>query len=530
MNDLISRIPRAEYASWDSGRENHPTTCLEATRQEVLKEIERWRGDESPGSPHIFFLHGIAGIGKSTIAQTVAVAADNDATLGASFFFSRQGDSDLRDPKLLLPTLAYQLARSNPRFAQELCAELDGHVDVCRRNYQKQVEALFLLPLKRIPSADKPILIIVDAVDEATESEMRLLLPAFLGAVCATPAWVKLFVTGRPESHILAALQQEFNHRQIILHDIESSLVRRDINTYLAFELARLPGKLYLASSLPQDWFSSSELEQLVNRSGTLFIFASTLLRFLGDTDMNNPRLQLDVLLQPGSVPQDGAQPYAGLDQLYTDIISPRHGSGLNPKQASSNLRVVVGTLIVLQDTLPLQDMAHLLELPLHTIHSVLHKLHSVIILPQSDDQSPYIYHQSFTDFITSQQRCPEDYYVSTTYHHAQLAEACMKAIIQYAAAQPLENGTAHAPSLPAHLRYAVVYWASHLSQSGLGDTVLCTLVKELACTSLIAWMILASAIGQASTLAFSSQSAEHWMVRKMVSHATLKLINRPVD
>jgi hypothetical protein len=516
LNDVITRLRRANYAGWDSGRLEHPTTCLEGTRQEVLEQIESWRTDEDPQSPRIFFLHGIAGIGKSTIAQTVAVAADRDDTLAASFFFSRRGDSDLRDPMLLLPTLAYQLARSRAPFAQALCGALDGHEDVCHQNYEKQLQALFLSPLQRIPSTGRPIFMVVDAVDEAAEAGMRLLLPTFLRAVCATPARVKLFITGRPESHIRSALRQQLSHRQIILHDIESSLVHRDIGAYLKTELTKLPEKLDLARSLPQDWFSPSELQQLVDRSGTLFVFASTLLRFVGDVGMGSPRSRLNMLLKPETLLQDGALPYADLDQLYADIISSRNTPSRNSRQATLNFRAVVGTLITLQDTLPLEEVARLLGFPLDEVHSILNQLGSVIILPQSDKESAHIYHQSFSDFLTDEQRCPANYHVDTKDCHERLAQACLSAIIQHAVAQPSGQSSAGTLSLPSHLKYAVLHWASHLSQSEPGHTALCSLLERFACTSLIQWMILASAIGQASTLALSSQQAEHWVVSSM--------------
>ncbi len=59
----------------------------------------------------IFWINGLAGIGKSTIAHTVAEEAKRSELLGASFFFSRQ-EKELSDPHLFIPTLAYQLARS----------------------------------------------------------------------------------------------------------------------------------------------------------------------------------------------------------------------------------------------------------------------------------------------------------------------------------------------------------------------------------------------------------------------------------
>ena len=63
-------------------------------------------------------VNGLAGIGKFTIARTVAEDADDCERLGASFFFSRQ-ERELSDPSLFIPTIAYQLARFNSK-AEEI--------------------------------------------------------------------------------------------------------------------------------------------------------------------------------------------------------------------------------------------------------------------------------------------------------------------------------------------------------------------------------------------------------------------------
>ena len=60
--------------------------CLRGTRVGVLRDIGDWF--ESEGSQRIFWLNGLAGTGKSSIAQTFADIAFADGKLGASFFCS----------------------------------------------------------------------------------------------------------------------------------------------------------------------------------------------------------------------------------------------------------------------------------------------------------------------------------------------------------------------------------------------------------------------------------------------------------
>src|SRR6202789_2971602 len=85
--------------------------CLKGTRKEVLLQIEEWLVNEQ--DRQIFWLNGLAGTGKSTIAQTFAEISFADGKLGAGFFCSREsgGRSDL---KAIFLTIAFQLAHRYP--------------------------------------------------------------------------------------------------------------------------------------------------------------------------------------------------------------------------------------------------------------------------------------------------------------------------------------------------------------------------------------------------------------------------------
>lgn len=106
----IRSLPRAESAAWDSyTNETHPT-CFEGTRTAVLEEIYSWIGSPIEGQPQMYVLDGLAGIGKSTVARTIAKEARKRGWLGASFLFSRNED-DRKSAKLFFGTIAFQLAQ-----------------------------------------------------------------------------------------------------------------------------------------------------------------------------------------------------------------------------------------------------------------------------------------------------------------------------------------------------------------------------------------------------------------------------------
>ena len=90
---------------------------MKGTRRAVLSGIELWARDfgESP----VYWLNGLAGTGKSTIAKTVAERLFAGGQLGASFFCSRDFE-DRSNITLIFPTLAVQLARKYKKFRSVL--------------------------------------------------------------------------------------------------------------------------------------------------------------------------------------------------------------------------------------------------------------------------------------------------------------------------------------------------------------------------------------------------------------------------
>ena len=69
---------------------------------DLLQQLEDWLENEQ--SQRVFWLNGLAGTGKSTIAQTFAETTFAEGKLGASFFCSRDF-GDRSDIQVVFPTL-----------------------------------------------------------------------------------------------------------------------------------------------------------------------------------------------------------------------------------------------------------------------------------------------------------------------------------------------------------------------------------------------------------------------------------------
>ncbi|KAG9037435.1 hypothetical protein FRB95_005725 [Tulasnella sp. JGI-2019a] len=415
----LEALPYAKLAKWSAIPAR--ISCLMGTRTAVLKEIHTWLADTSPSAPPFFDLEGVAGIGKTTIAHTLAEEASRDGYLAASFFFSRAGDAELSNPTLVFSTLAYQLSSFNPSFLQHFGRAASS--GTAFEDLDTQLQKLIVEPLQCVTPPSRPLLIVLDAFDECQKEGAKELLRLLLSGVLKVPVSLKIFMTSRPEPHLRGIFNHAENLHKLILHDIEASIVKNDIRLYLQTSFAEIPGRLGL--QIGRRWARYDEIEALVERAETLFIVAATFARFVGDYAVRNPRQQLNLLLQRSESSFTG--PNHTIDELYLQILRKIRSTTGNP-HIIERLQLMVGAIILLQDPLPMAVMERLLGLSVGDGSRALHHLHSVISIPRSPNEFSRIHHASFPDFIIDPLRCTEtEFCIHTDYHEARLATRCVE-------------------------------------------------------------------------------------------------------
>jgi len=105
----------------------HEPNCLPDTRVDLLQTIYKWTDGQD--ERRLFWLNGLAGTGKSTIARTVARNYFEPKRLGASFFFSR-GGGDVGHAGKFCTTVAVQLAENIPILRRYICDAIAGHSNI----------------------------------------------------------------------------------------------------------------------------------------------------------------------------------------------------------------------------------------------------------------------------------------------------------------------------------------------------------------------------------------------------------------
>jgi hypothetical protein len=442
--------------------------CLKGTRKDILWEIEYWA--TSNQGQHVFWLNGLAGTGKSTIAQTFAEMSFADGRLGASFFCSR--DFEARSNlKAIFPTLAFQLAYQYPLFREELLQVLKAHPHVEQESLCSQMEKLIVGPFK---ATHISTLIIIDALDECKDKEPASAILSMLSRYVDQIPNVKFFITGRPEPRIRSG----FRLRSLLpitevlkLHEVEPKTVNSDIKLFFQTQLANLVENRSDCDST-DDWPSSSDIEILCKKAAGFFIYASTVVKFIA----SEIYLPTEMLALVTSLPQSTAREgMSGVDELYIKVLEQAFQDvHAGDSQHYSRFKTVVGTVLLVFNPLSVKALSDLMRVP--GTSTTLRPLHSLLLIPDNTKDPVHIYHKSFPDFLTDPKRCEDQrFFVDPTFHHVEILLSCLN-LMKERLKKNICNLDEHADlsqikDLPTCLKtnigdalgYACQFWTRHL-------------------------------------------------------------------
>ena len=412
---VLNSCNRAHGAGYRRGNRNG---CLKGTREGVLNEIEEWTEDfeKSP----IFWLNGLAGTGKSTIAQTIAETLFADGRLGASFFCSR-GFEDRSDLQFIFPTLAFQLAHKYLDFRSSLIPLLRSNPDIVHESLQDQMEKFLIGPLR---SAGISTVIVIDALDECRDEEPESAILLVLGQSVSEIPGVKFFITSRPERHIMSGfrgLMLKDAANVFILHKVEPYTIDNDIRRFFKHELSKLPRR-------PEAWPTDAHLDSLCRRAAGFFVYAVATVNFLKHR-FKRPSDRLDVIMRsPESTMHEGQIPlkvYNSLDFLYTSIL---HTAFLgNNADDDAMVRSVLSAVVLAANPLSSSAIAMLTGFEVDEVGSLLESIQSLLALHDNINHPIQPFHKSFPDFITDPTRCVDTRFYISPDHHIKLALRCLK-------------------------------------------------------------------------------------------------------
>ncbi|KAF5367750.1 hypothetical protein D9758_009864 [Tetrapyrgos nigripes] len=493
QQEIINKLNPSTNAFHDVGAR---TECIEGTRKEILDNIMNWAEDVSSTSMAGYWMCGMAGTGKSTIAQTVCLQLKRKGLLGGEFFCSRQIE-ECHDYHKVIPTIAYQLACLDTGYRQALCDALNKDQHLASKEPQYQVTKLLVDPWKKVVRERKsPFLtpvIAIDALDECRD--ISLVLEVLVPAIKQQELpGLKFFLTSRPEQHIkehfdLGAIQQERLYvQEFYLHNVEKSIVKKDIS-------------LFLENGLIGLHISKDKLDILVERSGALFIYAATLVKYLTSGGHRASSRLEKVLDDKGSPDKIQTQM---LDELYTQILSDSLHN-LSPEEKDQSIKVI-HTSVMTGRPVSCQIIADLLGYKLQDVKATISELQSVLYT-SGPEEAIYTFHASFTDYITSRDRSAK-LHCNSPEHHSILARACLDQM-----ERKLQFNICNLPSsflcdsevpglkqaiaqkLGGALKYSCIFWGYHLTEGKKVEKEMKRFFKK----KIVFWMEVMNLIGKMS-------------------------------
>lgn len=393
--------------------------CTPGTRLNILAEIEKWATE--PDSKLGYWMSGMAGTGKSTIAMSACKILKDKHVLAGTFFCSRQ-IPECRDYQLVIPTLAYQLARFSRTFASSLVDILSGDPDLATKSPDVQVQELLVKPWRVVNKTGNmgfyaPV-IVLDALDEC--ENISLVLKHLVSAIQQRllPG-LKFFLTSRPTQEVQLTLHSKPSDTPIqivhefILHNVEESEIQGDIYTYVKDEL--------------KDIYSSEEqLTRLKVLAGKLFIYASTVIKFVnaGGSAANKKR-RLNSSLADGKNSQD-------LDQLYARIIETAIPADRLSQESKRDWKIIY-SIMSLGRPLTCDGITELLSMEADHLglgiesDDVVYLLNNLQAVFYISDQNNCIFtfHASFFEFMARVEGADGTIYQPMSYH-LDLALACI--------------------------------------------------------------------------------------------------------
>ncbi|KAF3029628.1 hypothetical protein E8E12_000946 [Didymella heteroderae] len=473
--DFIARLPYATDAPFNSSTSQHKEACLPNTRVDLLNTIHKWADGDS--EEHIFWLSGLAGTGKTTVARSVALLYYTKQRLGASFFFSRGGGDAGRAGKFVT-SIAVQLARSVSGVHRHISNAIIQRPEIASQSLRDQWKYLVLEPLSKLEEPATFVLI-VDALDECEGSDDAQLIVQLL-AMCGSlkHVWLRAFLTSRPGVHIQYGLDQvpDAKRRGFVLHRVSPSTINHDIGLFLKYKLD-LIGREH---GEDLGWPGAEVIQSLVQSASGLFIWAATACRFISEGLFAESRLHM---LADGSDHESANCPEGHLNQLYLTVLQKSVQNSYTATELAKYhglMRQILGSIVALFSPLSVLSLSALILIPEQRVNRMLKWLHAILDVPKGQDQPLRLHHPSFRDFLFSKDRCADEkFYVDEKQAHATLASNCtelMSSRLKQDMCGMKAPGTLAAKvekdriaqCIRPELQYACVNWIQHVAKAGI--------------------------------------------------------------
>ena len=438
---------------------NQAFRCMDGTRESLLDQIMTWVTNEldQKGESNIYWIYGLPGIGKTSLAHSICERLHDQKRLAGAFFCRRDGP-DWSEPKNIMPTLIYQLARIIAPVRRIVVEHLrnDPHLTPESMKQSQFLNFLDILP-HRLPHA---LVFVIDALDECGDDQSRPSLLKVLTDAKEHAPWLRIIITSRPEDDIQCffnvAAQSPYSSYDLAT-DQEATA---DLRTFARNQLDLVARKWFLSTSWPE----VPLFDRLISRANGLFIFIKTVVLAL--ENCSDPTETLEATLQDSA-----GTGLTSLYGLYSSILEARI---VHP---NAEFRQTIGVLLTTTRYRPLceETIADLAGVKPNLVMKWVNDLSSLLYRDERANGGVRVRHVSISDFFVSDD-CHHDYQVNLRDANVHMGVSCLKTMIcqlrfnickledsrlANADIKDLQSRIAENISLP--LQYSSLYWSNHL-------------------------------------------------------------------
>ena len=403
-------------------RAGHVARCDPGTRLEVIAQVREWfDGSDNDRRAVVCWINGPAGYGKSALAQTIAECYAAEGRLLGSFFFLRGAGERSRISRLI-PTLAHQISRTVPGTKPSIESAIEDEPALLELTLSlaHQLQRLIIEPIclntsqlsysnENVSHPLKKMIVVIDALDECDDkAQMADFIGILLSATSGGSHFpFQILLTSRVEEHIrkkFDSSEARFLHRL----ELQNFNACPDIKVYFQRGFGCISDQNWrIMQRIPKPWPSAEDLTALLDKAGSSFAFATTLIQCVGGDLM--PHRALKKLL---------ASRVNGLDSLYEQVLSSASWT--------EDFCQILGTIMILKDNKSISFLSSLLSLQHEEVICGLLQVQSIIKIPGDDDEPIMLYHTSLRDFLTSQSRSKQ-YFIDSPLQHFHMAIHCLK-------------------------------------------------------------------------------------------------------
>ncbi|KAG9005803.1 hypothetical protein FRB90_010183 [Tulasnella sp. 427] len=525
-HQLLDRLGDGKYGA--RGNTLDDILCYPGTRVAFLRQIDCWIQNPS-SNDRVLWIRGMAGRGKSTIASTVV--HNWKATASCAIFHFRRGQTALNSR--VACALARQLGTTWDSVVKAAVLDaLRRNRDIADKLLEEQFETLLVSTLSKLSNHPRPILIVIDALDESDDLKDSVdLVQLIRRHSTSLPANVRFLLTCRPEGPLLSALEPYGWWTE----DLDSAT---DVSNDLEMFIHRKCEDIRDSQNLPGSWPSPEDIKRLVEMSQGLFQWARTAINHIRN---GSPMDRLRMLLKH-------PEKWRGLDELYLQILEKAFHNVELDDERQELLRTVVGSLVVAPVPISLEVIAglcadqELLEgteqpdvIPfLRT--ELLADLASLLFIPTSPNEPVLLMHASIRDLLISKSRCKGQlYYIDSGEHHRQLAGLCLAQMVKflktniYDLSKVWESSSEIRDTLHSKVSKAVQYgciaWSAHFTKGHSANVdlspILIASFKVLSETKLMAWLEVMSVVGATPDAIRMAKDVLRWLSNQ--KHMDLK-------